>query len=114
MIDKMFCLAEVFLRCLKFGQNRSLFYASKKRMKRFARLKINRTVLRLHHDVGTELTVKPCKLYVSALDTIRVHVLVINKGAPDYNAAVRRECICEHVGAFSMGAAVILWAGLTF
>src|ERR1043165_7675943 len=82
-INEMLCLAEVLLRGLNFGNDRSLFHRTKQRMKRLAWLKINRTVLHLQRDVGAELSVEQCELEVSPFGAIWINVFVINKRAPD-------------------------------
>ena len=113
-INEMFRLAEIFLRRLNFGDDRSLFHRAEQRMKRLARLEINRPVLHLDRDVRTELPIQPHELDVSALGAIRIDVVVVNKRAPDDVALVRRERIGQHIGAIGMSAAVSFRAGLPF
>ena len=110
----MFRLAEILLRGLNFGDDGRLFHRAEQRMKRFARLKINRAVLHLHRDVRAELSVQAREFDVGALGAIRVNVVVINKRAPDDVAFVRRERVGQHVGSVGMSAAISFWSGLAF
>ena len=54
------------------------------------------------------------ELHVGPLGAIGIDVLVVDERAPDDVAAVRRERVGEHVGAFGVAAAVVLRAGLPF
>ena len=110
----MLRLAEILLRGLDFGDDGRLLHPAKQRVKRFARLKINRAVLYLNDHIGAELPVQFRELNVGALGTIRVNIVVINKRAPHDVAFVRRERVGQNICAVGVSAAIGFWSGLTF
>ena len=104
--------AEVFLGDLQFERERRARHGAEERMKRLARLEVDRAVLDLHHHVGAELAVERLELVVGLLGPVVRDVLVVDEGAPHHDAAVRRERIGQQVGAVGVGAAVVLRPGL--
>src|SRR3569623_1190990 len=83
-------------------------------MKGLARLEIDWAVLDLQDDVGRELAVQRRKLVERLLCSIGRPLAGIDEGSPQQRAAMRRERGCQYIGAFGMGPAVGLGAGLAF
>ena len=113
-VHQMLALPEVFLRRLNFGEHRCLLEGSKQRMKRLARLEIERAVFDLQEDVRAELTVELGEFDVSPLRTVGIDIFIVNERTPNDVAAVRRNGVGQHACAFRMIAAVILRPGLSF
>ena len=113
-VDEVLGLAEIFLRRLNFGEDRSLLERAEQRVKRLAGLKIERAVFDLQQYVGAELTVELGEFDVGALGAVGIDIFIVNKRAPDDVAAVRRDGVGQHVDAFGMIAAVIFRPGLAF
>ena len=108
----MIRLAEVSCVICSSAINRRLRHRTEQRMKRLARLEIERSVLDLDEDVVAEPAIERHEFQVGALDPIRIDVGVVDKRPPHHDAAMRRDGIGEHVGAVGVRAAVILRSGL--
>ena len=89
-------------------------HGAEQRMERLARLEIDRAVLDLHEHVGPEPAVQRHEFLVRALGPVGVDGRVVDEGAPQHDAAVRRQRIGQHVGAVVVIGAVVLRAGLAF
>src|SRR5262252_6935703 len=83
-------------------------------MKRFARLKINGTVFYLQQNIRGELTIEGMQILKGGSGAVISLLHVIDKGAPDHDAMVRRYCRRQHIGAIRMTAIVRSWPRLSF
>jgi len=111
---QMGAVAQILLRDLQLGHLRRLLHLVEDGGVGFARLEVERAVLRLQDDVVAELAVELGKLRDGLFHTVLALVLrPIDKGAPHHDAAVGLQRVGQHVGAVGMGAAIVEGAGLT-
>ena len=111
-VHEVLRLTEVFLRRLDLRQRGRLLQRAEQRMKRLARLEVNRAVLDLDEDVRTELSVEPGELDVGAFRPVGIDVFVVDERAPDDVSAVLSHGVAEHVGPLRVVPAVVLRARL--
>jgi len=106
--------AQILLSDLKFGNHVGSRHRAKQRMKWFARLKVDWTVLYLKQDVWRELPIERLKVLVRGAGAVVARFHVIDKRAPHHNSVVRRHGRSKHVRAIRMRAIVSARTGLTF
>ncbi len=75
---------------------------------------VNRAVLDLKQDILAECAVEGHQLIVGLFVTVIGHVRVIDEGAPDDDAPVRRDRFGQHIRAVGVAATIIVRAGLAF
>src|SRR6185436_4264872 len=83
-------------------------------MSRFARLEVDGAILGLDKDIVAEFAVQRLELVIGLLGAVGGILLAIDKGAPEYRAAMRRQRIRDHIGAVCLAAVIIARTGLAF
>ncbi|MPM92710.1 hypothetical protein SDC9_139845 [bioreactor metagenome] len=112
-INQMIREAQIFLGNLKLGHNRCLFHGAEQRTKRFARLKINRSVFHLNNHVIMKLPVEWHKLLICLLGTILISG-IIHKSPPHNNTLMRFQSLGKHIGSIGMRTPKVLRTGQPF
>src|SRR5215472_14028316 len=112
----MLLLAGVFLCDLEFDRFVAAAQSGKQRRRRFAHLKINRSVLDLDDGVVIELAIKRMKIVVGGLGAVvfqiaPVEMVVIDEGAIENDASMRLQSASHHVGGVGVSAAIRRRAG---
>src|SRR5688572_15126242 len=93
---------KVLLCDLKFHHERCPGHCTEQWMKRFPRLKVDRTIFHLDENIFSERPIKRFEFCVCLLGAIIRNVIIINERPPHDNTFKRLYCICEHVCAISM------------
>src|SRR5713101_7917087 len=82
-------------------------------MEWLARLKIDWPILHLQQNIFCELTVERLEIFIGSARAVIAGFHVIDKSAPDHDAAMRRDSGSQHIGAVCVTAIVGAWPGLT-
>src|SRR5579871_2945955 len=115
---EMILLSGVFLRDLKLDRFVCFFKATQQRRDRFARLKIDWTVLDLNNDVLFELSIERMEIIVGGFGAIvarvaPIEMMVVDEGAVKDDAVVRLQGASNDVGGVDRCPAIDGRAQLT-
>src|SRR4051794_4339073 len=94
--------SQVLLGNLEFHSHGGMRHGTEQRVKRFARLEIERSILHLQNDVVAKLAIERHELTVRLLDAIVGNFIRVDERTPNEYATVRRKRISKHVRAVSM------------
>src|SRR5271166_394696 len=112
-IDQVSREAEILLRDLHLQHHGSLRHCTEQWMERLAGLEVDGSVLDLQYDVAPKLPIQRREFLERFFRAIVGLILRVNECTPHHDAAMRRQCVCKHIGAVSMRTGVILRTGLS-
>ena len=101
----MIALSKILLSNLEFGHQSRFFHSTKQRTKRFARLKINRTVLYLNNHIIPKLPIELMKFIVSQFHPVVARL--VHKCTPHHNSTKGFQCIGKHIGTIYVCTPII-------
>src|SRR5574344_977149 len=107
-------LTEILLCNLKFWHQRSLRYLVENWIIRCARLKIQRSVVRLQYHILTKLPIKRLKLIYGLHDSVFSLMITIYETTPHYDTTIWQQCIRQHVCPIGMRPMIVTWTWLSF
>ena len=105
--------AEIFLRDLRFEHQLRIRHRAEHRMKRLARLEVDRAVLHLDDHIVGKLPVQRHEFAIRLLGPVGFVFSGVNEGAPDHRTPIANG-FGEHIGTISVATPIVLRAGLPF
>ena len=113
-VDQVARLSGVLLRNLQLGHIGGLANLVEDGAVWLARLEVERSVLGLQDDILAEIAVQRLELRDGLLHAVFALVVgSIDEATPDDGAAVRLQCVSQHIRTFGVGAVVVARTGLS-